>query len=45
MDKVLQMMDSRLMLIFLSLQRINTKKDVVSKKGRLDCFLSVFFFF
>lgn len=45
MDKVLQMMDSCLMLIFLSLQRINTKKDVVSKKGHLDCFLSVFFFF
>ena len=44
MDKVLQMMDSGLMLIFLSIQRINTKKDVVSKKGHLDCFLSVFFF-
>ena len=44
MDKVLQMVDSRLMLIILSLQRINTKKDMVSKKGCLDCFLSGFFF-
>ena len=44
MDKLLQMVDSRLMLIILSLQRINTKKDVVSKRVILTVFCQVFFF-